>query len=214
VILGALSGLAVAFAIGAAFLAVFYTQANDLYGKAEELWEGIFCLIAVLLITPMSLAILRADKSRAKWQKKLRSAFSPQTEQPAVSEAPSSDAAHSPVLEKSHSGGSPGEEKSNEAATLPTLATSAPPAKRSLITRTKELFSPLAQNRRGAAAIFFIPFVTTLREGLEGVVFIGGVSLGLPASSIPLPAIVGIAVGLLCGWLIFRAGTVGKHVRM
>lgn len=37
---GALSGLLIAFIIGAAFLAVFYTQTTDLYGRSEELWEG------------------------------------------------------------------------------------------------------------------------------------------------------------------------------
>lgn len=44
----------------------------------------------------------------------------------------------------------------------------------------------------------------------EGVVFIGGVSLGLPATSIPLPAILGLATGLLCGFLVFRLGSFAK----
>jgi len=61
---------------------------------------------------------------------------------------------------------------------------------------------------RGTLALFTIPLITTLREGLEGVVFIGGVSLGLPATSIPLPAIIGLAVGLGIGWLIFRSGNI------
>lgn len=53
-------------------------------------------------------------------------------------------------------------------------------------------------------AMFLLPFVTVLREGLEGVVFIGGVSLGLPATSFPIPVIVGIAGGCLVGFLIFK----------
>lgn len=36
VLLGAAGGILLAICIGAAFLAVFYTQSNDLYGKAEE----------------------------------------------------------------------------------------------------------------------------------------------------------------------------------
>ena len=43
---GALAGFLIALAIGAAFIAVWFTQASDLFGKAEELWEGIFDLIA------------------------------------------------------------------------------------------------------------------------------------------------------------------------
>jgi len=53
-------------------------------------------------------------------------------------------------------------------------------------------------------AMFLLPFVTVLREGLEGVVFIGGVSLGLPATSFPIPVIVGIGGGCLVGFLIFK----------
>ncbi|KAN0103665.1 iron transporter FTH1 [Russula decolorans] len=42
-----------------------------------------------------------------------------------------------------------------------------------------------------------------LREGLEAVVFVGGVSLGQSADSIPIAAIVGIICGLLCGFVIY-----------
>jgi len=42
-----------------------------------------------------------------------------------------------------------------------------------------------------------------LREGLEAVVFVGGVSLGQSASSIPIAAIVGIICGLVCGFIIY-----------
>lgn len=53
-------------------------------------------------------------------------------------------------------------------------------------------------------AMFLLPFVTILREGLEAVVFIGGVSLGLPATSFPIPVFVGIAGGCLVGFLVFK----------
>ena len=53
-------------------------------------------------------------------------------------------------------------------------------------------------------AMFILPFITVLREGLEAVVFIGGISLGLPASSFPLPVILGIACGCLVGYLIYK----------
>lgn len=53
-------------------------------------------------------------------------------------------------------------------------------------------------------AMFMLPFITVLREGLEAVVFIGGVSLGLPATSFPLPVVCGIGCGCLVGYLIYR----------
>lgn len=38
---GAFLGLFLALAIGAAFIAVWFTQASDLWAKSEELWEGM-----------------------------------------------------------------------------------------------------------------------------------------------------------------------------
>lgn len=53
-------------------------------------------------------------------------------------------------------------------------------------------------------AMFILPFITVLREGLEAVVFIGGVGLGLPATSFPLAVICGFLCGILIGWLIYK----------
>lgn len=55
-------------------------------------------------------------------------------------------------------------------------------------------------------AMFVLPFVTILREGLEAIIFIGGVSLGLPAASIPLAVVTGLAAGLLVGLIIYKGG--------
>nr|POE73097.1 plasma membrane iron permease [Quercus suber] len=54
-------------------------------------------------------------------------------------------------------------------------------------------------------AMFLLPFVTVLREGLEAVVFIGGVGLGLPATAFPLAVICGLLAGILVGYLIYRS---------
>ena len=53
-------------------------------------------------------------------------------------------------------------------------------------------------------AMFILPFVTVLREGLEAVVFISGISLGLPATSFPLPVVTGLGLGSLIGYFIYR----------
>lgn len=52
---------------------------------------------------------------------------------------------------------------------------------------------------------------STLSLGLEAVVFVGGVSLGQPATSIPIAAIVGIICGVVFGYLIYQfASRTGK----
>lgn len=53
--------------------------------------------------------------------------------------------------------------------------------------------------RRGKWALFLLPFITVLREGVEAVVFVGGVSLNQPATSIPIATIVGLIAGLAVG---------------
>lgn len=57
--------------------------------------------------------------------------------------------------------------------------------------------------RAGKWALLILPLITILREGIEAVVFVGGVSLGEPATSIPLAAIVGIICGLIIGYIIY-----------
>lgn len=53
-------------------------------------------------------------------------------------------------------------------------------------------------------ALFILPFITILREGLEAIVFVGGVGLGYPPSAFPIPVITGIICGSLIGVLIYK----------
>ncbi|CAL5870561.1 uncharacterized protein PFLUO_LOCUS4800 [Penicillium psychrofluorescens] len=55
-------------------------------------------------------------------------------------------------------------------------------------------------------AMFILPFVTVLREGLECVVYVGGVGLGLPATSFPLAVVCGLLAGILVGYIIYKGG--------
>ncbi|MCJ1265119.1 hypothetical protein MMC22_004994 [Lobaria immixta] len=59
-------------------------------------------------------------------------------------------------------------------------------------------------------AMFILPFVTVLREGLEAVVFTGGLSLGLPATAFPIPVLTGLLCGCLIGFLIYKGGNMAS----
>ncbi|KAH9055655.1 iron permease FTR1 [Lactarius vividus] len=137
---GSALGFLVAAAIGATFIAIWFTKASDLWKKSEELWEGTFSLIASLLIFVMGVGMLKLNRAKAKWRIKLQHAFEGQDR---------------------------------------------------------------GKGRTGKWALFLLPFVTILREGMEAIVFVGGVSLGQSATSIPIAAIVGIVCGLICGFIIY-----------
>jgi high-affinity iron transporter len=139
---GTAVGFLIALSIGAAFIAVWFTKATDLMEKAELLWEGIFDLIACIMIFIMGISMLKLDRAKTKWRLKIQRAF---------------------------------EGKSVDGSA-----------------------------RAGKWVLFFLPCITVMREGLEAVVFVGGVSLGQSATSIPIAAIVGLIVGLIVGFFIYQ----------
>jgi high-affinity iron transporter len=149
---GALAGVFICLVIGGIFIGVFYGVGKDIWSQSEDLWEGIFYLVATIIITAMGLALLRINKMKEKWRLKI---------------------AHALVDKAKHH-------------------------------NAKSWLG--AWGRRNA--LFILPFITTLREGVEAVVFVGGVSLGLPATEFPLPVITGLLAGLLIGYLIYRGGNV------
>lgn len=53
-------------------------------------------------------------------------------------------------------------------------------------------------------AFFILPFITALREGLEAVVFVGGVGLDQPLSSIPLSMVSAACISCVFGYFFFR----------
>ncbi|KAL1413070.1 high-affinity iron permease [Vanrija albida] len=167
---GTLTGLAIALVIGAAFIAVFYTKLNDLWGKTEQIWEGVFCLIACILILIMGLAFLKMDRSRIKWRYKLAAAFSQSSKK---------------MLRNRNANAEDG-----------------------TVDETVNLTAEDKRESRSSKwALFLLPFITVLREGLEAVVFVGGVSLNAKATSIPLPVVVGLIAGFIVGYLIYRTGS-------
>ncbi|KAI9300670.1 iron permease FTR1/Fip1/EfeU [Cunninghamella echinulata] len=153
---GSLIGFIICLIIGGAFIGVWYTVLNDIWGASEDIWEGVFSLIATIMITVMGLAMLKANALQEKWKLKLAKAM--------------------------------------EASGKHDHAN-----KRSKFKNWLKKYS-----------FFMLPFITVLREGLEAVVFIGGVSLNVQARSIPIAVIMGIICGCLVGYIIYRGGSMLK----
>ncbi|OXC70926.1 hypothetical protein AYX13_00343 [Cryptococcus neoformans] len=172
---GTLTGFVIAVAVGAAFIAVWYTTLTDLWSNTEELWEGIFSLIACIIIYVMGLTFLKMDQSRVKWRIKLSEAF-----------------AHRAGKALFSFGGNKEDGEPDRALTQEELAEEQAMKKKA---------------RSGKYAIFFLPFITVVREGLEAIVFVGGVALGQDGASIPIAAIVGLIAGIFVGWCIYRTGS-------
>ncbi|KFY54336.1 hypothetical protein V497_07829 [Pseudogymnoascus sp. VKM F-4516 (FW-969)] len=59
-------------------------------------------------------------------------------------------------------------------------------------------------------AMFLVPFVTVLREGIEAIVFIAGVSFSSPAASVPLPVVMGLLAGAAVGYIIYKGGATAR----
>ncbi|KAL4894580.1 iron permease FTR1/Fip1/EfeU [Aspergillus ambiguus] len=144
-------GLLICLIIGGGMIGAFYGYGKDHFANTEDLWEGIFSLIASIIITVMGAALLRVNKLQEKWKLKLA--------------------------------------QSLEANRAPTG-------------KWSDKFKHWVQKY----FMFVLPFITVLREGLEAVVFVGGVSLSFPASAFPLPVITGILAGILVGYIIYRGG--------
>ena len=130
-------------------IGAFYGLQKNTFSGTEDLWEGIFGLIAAVIITAMGAVLLRVAKLQDKWRVKLARALEAKDEKRAFGKG-----------------------------------------------RVKHLAEKYA--------MFILPFMTALREGLEAVVFIGGVGLGSPASAFPLPVVLGLAAGCFIGFLIYK----------
>ncbi|CAK7235990.1 high-affinity iron permease [Sporothrix bragantina] len=60
----------------------------------------------------------------------------------------------------------------------------------------------------GKYMVFALSFFTVAREGIEGIVFIAGVTFSAPSSSVPLPVVVGLICGFIVGFLLYKGGSV------
>jgi high-affinity iron transporter len=194
---GAVLGLVVCFLIGVVFVMTFFILGKDYWAYTERVWEGVFSLLSSVIITIMGVGLLRINKvMKVKWLKKLGDAYdgradAPQTEggvQNADASAASTDALiASPTI------------IGNDVS--PTVTSAATSASNTL---SSGKAPRLSFGKKYFLAI--LPFVTTLREGLEAVVFIGGIGMTSPPSALPLSILGGIAFGAILGYALYKGG--------
>ena len=184
---GAILGLVVCFVIGLVFILCFYLVGQDYWSYAERLWEGIFSLLSSLIITVMGIGLLRINKvMKVKWWVKLGNAYEEQAH------AIDSDEDIIEDLDNSYS------LESMRAST-----DSREPLKRN---NTKSKSTPKRQPFTKKYFLAILPLITTLREGLEAVVFVGGIGMSLPLTTIPLSIVSGIAFGAIIGYVLYKGG--------
>ncbi len=71
---------------------------------------------------------------------------------------------------------------------------------------SSRLSSQLMAAELSRQRLFWVTFVTIFREGLETILFFVGVGAAFPPESLPIPAIVGAVLGVICGVLLYRCG--------
>ncbi|KAI8923656.1 iron permease FTR1 family-domain-containing protein [Entophlyctis helioformis] len=231
VVLGTLAGLFLSLAVGAVVLYFWYTYAVNLWAKAELLWEGIFSIVASLMVAATALAMLKGSRLYEKYQTKLSKQFNANIVRDSETVP---IVAHADSLADHHAAAGASSAGASSLALCPPMCLS---SRRWLVPIGSDvaLFAPgsspdatasasgsasgddstdsdLDETQADAiksplAALFWLPFITMLREGLEAVVFIGGVSLGEEPSAIPIAALTGIALGALIGVALHFSGS-------
>lgn len=68
----------------------------------------------------------------------------------------------------------------------------------------KEKEGRALRSRRSKYALILLPLSVVLREGVEAVIFLGGIGLNDPGTSLPIPAIIGACCGILVGYLLYK----------
>lgn len=171
--LGVAVGFFICLCIGAGIIGAFYVASQDVWSTGGDLWEGIFALIASIMITVMGLGMLRVEKMKEKWRVK-------------ISEV---------ILE----GGLDDPKYKGKMGWFRRM--------------NPKNFNPLKLRMSSLGrwtrkyAMFLLTSITVLREGVEAVVFIAGVSMGHPAYSYPLSVFLGLLCGCGIGYLLYLGGS-------
>lgn len=192
--LGAISGFSICLIIGAIFISLFYFIGTDLWSYAERIWEGFFSILSSLIIAMMGVALLRINSMKTKWKASLANSFSQQQQQQQQNFQPQ---IQSQITMNDNENNEMNNENVQDSTTLEEEE------EEELI---DEEINIKKQSLKDRYFLVFLPFITTLREGLEAVVFIGGIGVNQPMSSFPLAIIFGGLLGFAIGYILYSGG--------
>ncbi|KAG0677524.1 high-affinity iron permease [Pichia californica] len=184
--IGALSGLIICIIIGGIFITLFYYIGTDLWSYAERIWEGIFSILSSIIIAMMGVALLRINSMKNKWTANLVKSFKSHN--------------HISNYNESNSNLQINEINENDENNILQIENDSIPVKLNDNNKIKK------NSLKEKYFLAFLPFITTLREGLEAVVFIGGIGVNQPSSSFPLAIICGSLLGFLIGYILYKGG--------
>lgn len=205
---GAILGLVICFLIGLVFILAFYFIGKDYWAYTERVWEGVFSILSSIIITVMGIGLLRINKvMKLKWWIKLGDAYNQEGDEEGEEEIAklgddgilSDEFSESDVNDGVINYG--GTRSSVESESVPLTGSSAAP-----VVSTKLSSSSKREKFGKKYFLAILPLVTTLREGLEAVVFVGGIGVSSPASSFPLSIACGLALGALVGYTLYKGG--------
>lgn len=190
---GALGGLALCLGIGGVFIGIFYFVGNDVWSLAERVWEGFFSILSAIIIALMGVALLRVNTMQSKWRWKLSKSL-----QSTNLNASNID---SPDVEDSPETAAVSQESIDENTPM-----TAPDPNLEDLSQKKSSFRGKMHHLAEKYSLVILPFITTLREGLEAVVFVGGIGVNQPATSFPLAVLAGALVGIGVGVAMYKGG--------
>ncbi|CCH41096.1 Plasma membrane iron permease [Wickerhamomyces ciferrii] len=180
--LGGFFGLFICGLIGAVFIALFYLVGENYWSKYERNWEAIFSILSSLFISLMGLSLLRVNQMQKKWEVKL-----------GINMKKQFGNEHQPIVDDE------GTILSDEADIIAQQSHGHKQQRRGL----KYWFNKMTDKYQ----LMILPMVTLLREGLEAIFVVSGVSASEPASTLPLSIISALALGSLIGWSIYKGGS-------
>jgi high-affinity iron transporter len=181
--IGAFSGFGICLIIGGIFITLFYFIGTDLWSYTERIWEGLFSILSSIIIAMMGVALLRINGMKNKWKANLIESFK----------------SHNHInINNNYS-----QIRSN--SSLDSLSINNDQTIDDIEEIVENVEVP-TQNLKQKYFLAFLPFITTLREGLEAVVFIGGIGVNQSMSSFPLAIICGACLGFSIGYLLYKGG--------
>ena len=215
--IGAILGVLLSVVIGSVFIVLFYVANTAIFsGNAQLIFKGSIAWVAALLITIVAFHMLKFYNLERKWKRKLEIAVETREVRRGEGEgggAGGRGRGAAPAAVGSGAGGRSrmarrGGRKGSHCST-PTASPPPAPCPASRLTPSGPPPHPLTLPPPQATAksyrwsILLLAGSSTLREGLESVLFLTGVSAGEGIQSVIIPGIIGIVLGAALGIAIF-----------